>query len=432
MSHFETLTVHAGQPEGGEPGSRSRAVPIHATSSFLLGDAARAKNLFQLKELGNIYTRIMNPTNDVFEKRIAALEGGVAALSVSSGQAAQLIAITNVVNAGFNFVTSSFLYGGSYNQFKVTFARLGITAKFTKDSSPEAYKAQIDENTRAIYVETQSNPRFNVADFETIAAVAKEAGVPLIVDNTFGAAGWLVQPLKHGANVLVESATKWINGHGTHIGGVIVDGGNFPWNNGKFPDYTEPNPSYHGLKFWDVFGPDGPFGANVAFAFRARVEGLRDLGPCLSPFGAFLGLQGLETLALRMERHNSNALKLAQYLETHPKVESVIYPGLASHPDHELAKKYFRAGAFGAVLAFEVKGGLAAGISVVDNVKLISHLANVGDSKTLIIHPASTTHEQLEPEERLSAGVTEGLIRVSVGIEHIDDIIADLDQALSK
>eukprot|EP00750_Incisomonas_marina_P013579 INCI17500.1.p1 GENE.INCI17500.1~~INCI17500.1.p1 ORF type:complete len:461 (-),score=82.14 INCI17500.1:200-1498(-) len=431
MSHFDTLAVHAGQPNSGEPGSASRAVPIYASSSFLFKDAKHAKNLFQLKELGNIYSRIMNPTNDAFEKRVAALEGGVAALAVSSGQSAQFLAITNVVNSGYNFVSCPYLYGGSYNQFKVTLPRLGIKCKFTKDASPESYLEQIDENTRAIYCETLSNPRFNIADFEALAKIAKDAGIPLIVDNTFGACGYIAQPLKHGANVVVESATKWINGHGTHIGGVIIDGGNFPWNNGKFPDYTEPCPSYHGLKFWDVFGPEGPFGANLAFIFRARVEGLRDLGACLSPFGAFLALQGLETLPLRMERHCSNALKLAQWLKKDERIANVIYPGLEDHPYHETAKKYFREGTFGAVLAFEVVGGLEKGISVVDNVKLLSHLANVGDAKSLIIHPASTTHEQLEPDELTAAGVSATMIRVSVGIENIDDIIADIDQALN-
>merc|ERR1719223_96115 len=374
----------------------------------------------------------MNPTNDVFEKRVAALEGGVGALAVASGQSAQFLAITNVVNAGYNFVSCPYLYGGSYNQFKVTFPRLGIKCKFTKDDKPESYKEQIDENTRAIYCETLSNPRFNIVDFEALAAVAKEAGVPLIVDNTFGACGYLTQPLKHGANVIVESATKWINGHGTHIGGVIVDGGNFPWNNGKFPDYTEPCAGYHGLKFWDVFGPDGPFGANLAFIFRARVEALRDLGACLSPFGGFLALQGLETLPLRMERHNSNALTIAQWLEKDQRISNVIYPGLPSHPYHARAKKYFRKDSYGPVLAFEVKGDLEKGISVVNNVKLCSHLANVGDVKTLIIHPASTTHEQLEAEELTACGVSETMIRLSVGIENVDDIIADLDQALSQ
>jgi len=432
MSHFDTIAVHGGQDHSGDAGSAARAVPIYASASFTFKDAAHAKNLFQLKELGNIYSRIMNPTNDVFEKRVAALEGGVAALAVSSGQSAQFLAISNVVNSGYNFVSCPYLYGGSYNQFKVTFPRFGIKCKFTKDASPESYKEQIDENTRAIYCETLSNPRFNIADFEKLAAIAKEAGVPLIVDNTFGACGWLTQPLKHGANIVVQSATKWINGHGTHIGGVIVDGGNFPWNNGKFPDYTEPCPGYHGLKFWDVFGPGGPFGANLAFIFRARVEGLRDIGACLSPFGGFLALQGLETLPLRMERHNSNALKIAQWLEKDERISNVIYPGLPNHPFHETAKKYFREGNFGAVLAFEVKGGFDQGIKVVNNVKLVSHLANVGDAKSLIIHPASTTHEQLEPAELIAAGVSDAMIRLSVGIENVDDIISDLDQALSQ
>ena len=432
MSNFDTLAVHAGQDNAGDPGSAARAVPIYASSSFLFKDAAHAKRLFQLQELGSIYSRIGNPTNDAFEKRVAALEGGVAALSVSSGQSAQFLAITNIVNSGYNFVSPPYLYGGSYNQFKVTFPRLGIKCKFTKDDKPESFKEQIDENTRAIYCETLSNPRFNIADFEKLAAIAKEAGVPLIVDNTFGGCGYLCQPLKLGANVVVESATKWINGHGTHIGGVIVDGGNFPWNNGKFPDYTEPCPGYHGLKFWDTFGPNGPFGANLAFIFRARVEGLRDLGACLSPFGGFLALQGLETLPLRMERHCSNALAVAKFLEQHPNVDNVIYPGLTSHPYHGHAKKYFRKDSYGCVLAFEVKGGLEKGINVVNNVKLCSHLANVGDAKTLIIHPASTTHEQLEPAELKACGVSPTMIRLSVGIENPADIIADLDQALKQ
>ena len=398
--HFDTLQVHAGQEV--DPHSLSRAVPIHQTTSYVFKSAEHAASLFGLKEFGNIYTRIMNPTTDVFEKRIAALEGGVAAVATASGQSAQFIAITNLAQAGDNIVSTSFLYGGTYNQFKVQFKRLGIGVKFVSTDDPADYEAAIDENTKALYVETIGNPRFNIPDFEALAEVARRNNIPLIVDNTFGAGGYLFRPIEHGANIVVESATKWIGGHGTSIGGVIVDAGNFNWGNGKFPLFTEPSEGYHGLKFWEVFGEGGPFG-NIAFAIRARVEGLRDYGAALSPFNAFQLIQGLETLSLRVQRTVDNALDLAKWLEQHPKVESVSYPGLASSPYHQLAKKYLKNG-FGGVLSFKVKAGKEAADKVIDQLQLISHLANVGDAKTLIIHPASTTHEQLSAEEQVKAG----------------------------
>ena len=423
---FETLQLHAGQEVDATTGSR--AVPIYQTTSYVFKNAEHGANLFALKEFGNIYTRLMNPTTDVLEKRIAALEGGVAALATASGQSAQFIAITNITEAGDNIVSTSFLYGGTYNQFKVQFKRIGITVKFVDGDKAEDFEKQIDEKTKAIYLETIGNPKFNIPDFEAIAAVAKRNNIPLIVDNTFGAAGYLFRPIEHGANIVVESATKWIGGHGTSIGGIIVDAGNFNWANGKFPQFTEPSEGYHGLKFWDVFGTHGPFG-NIAFIIRARVEGLRDYGPALSPFNAFLLLQGVETLSLRVQRHVDNALELAQWLKNHPNVLNVNYPGLASNPYHTLAKKYLRNG-FGGVLSFTVKGGSEAGDKVINHLKLISHLANVGDAKSLIIHPASTTHQQLSDEEQFSAGVIKGLLRLSVGIENINDLKADLQQAL--
>jgi len=425
---FETLQVHAGQQV--DPTTNSRAVPIYQTTSYVFNNAEHAANLFGLKEFGNIYTRIMNPTTDVFEKRIAALEGGVAAVAVASGQAAQFLTITSLAQAGDNIVSTSYLYGGTFNQFKVQFKRLGIDVKFVDSDKPAEFEKAIDSNTKALYVETIGNPRFNIPDFEAIAAIAQKHGIPLVVDNTFGAGGYLVRPIEHGANVVVESATKWIGGHGTSIGGVIVDAGNFNWGNGKFPQFSEPSEGYHGLKFWEVFGTDGPFG-NIAFATKVRVEGLRDYGPALSPFNAFLLLQGLETLSLRLDRTVQNALELAQWLEKHPKVENDQYPGLPSNPYHAVAKKYLKRG-FGGVLSFKVKGTANDADKVIDNLQLISHLANVGDAKTLIIHPASTTHEQLDPEAQVAAGVIPGVLRVSVGIEHIDDLKADLDQALAK
>ncbi|MEL7122633.1 MAG: O-acetylhomoserine aminocarboxypropyltransferase/cysteine synthase [Bacteroidota bacterium] len=425
---FETLQLHAGQEEV-ESTTRSRAVPIYQTTSYTFKDSEHGANLFALKEFGNIYTRIMNPTTDVFEKRVAALEGGVAALATSSGQAAQFIALNNILQAGDNFVSSANLYGGTYNQFKVAFKRLGIEVRFTEGEAPSDYERLIDENTKAIYCETISNPRYNVPDFEGIGAVAKAHDLPLIVDNTFGGCGFLCRPLEHGANVVVESATKWIGGHGTSIGGVIIDGGNYNWGNGKYPQFTEPSEGYHGLKFWDVFGTDGPFG-NIAFIIRARVEGLRDYGSALSPFNAFLLLQGLETLSLRVQRTVDNALAMAQWLDAHPLVEHVLYPGLEDHPVHERAKKYLNHG-FGGVLSFELKGDKEKATKFVDSLKLVSHLANVGDAKTLIIQPSATTHQQLSEEEQAAAGVKPNGLRLSVGYEHIDDIKADFEQAFA-
>ncbi len=428
--HFETLQLHAGQEA--DPTTGSRAVPIYQTTSYVFKNSEHGANLFALKEFGNIYTRIMNPTSDVFEKRIAALEGGVAALAVGSGQAAQFIALNNILQAGDNFVSTTFLYGGTYNQFKVAFKRLGIDARFAEGDKPEAFEKLIDKKTKAIYLETIGNPGFNIPDFEAISALAKKHDLPLIVDNTFGAAGYLFQPIKHGANVVVESATKWIGGHGTTIGGVIVDGGNFNWGNGKFPQFTEPSEGYHGLKFWEIFGEGNPLGLpNIAFIIRARVEGLRDFGPSQSPFNSFLLLQGLETLSLRVQRAVDNALALAQWLEANPLVESVNYPGLQSSTYHKLARKYLKNG-FGAVLSFTVKGTLENTSKLVDSLKLVSHLANVGDSKTLIIQPSATTHQQLSEEERIASGVLPNLLRISVGTEHIDDIKADLQQAFEK
>ncbi len=426
--NFETLQVHAGQEV--DPTTGSRALPIYQTSSFVFDNAEHGANLFALKQFGNIYTRIMNPTTDVFEKRIAALEGGVAAVAVASGQAAQFIALTNILEAGENFVAGANLYGGSYNQFKVSFKRLGIEARFATDSDAENIEKLIDDKTKAIYVETIGNPSYNIPDFEKIAAVARKHDLPLIVDNTFGAGGYLFKPLEHGANVVVESATKWIGGHGTSIGGVIIDGGNYNWGNGKFKQFSEPSEGYHGLVFSDVFGVNGPFG-NIQFAIRARVEGLRDFGPALSPFNSFLLVQGLETLSLRVQRHVDNTQEIAQWLEAHPQVESVSYPGLKSHPYHLLAQKYLKNG-YGAVLSFTIKGDAKKADEFIDSLELISHLANVGDAKTLIIHPAATTHQQLNEEAQRAAGVYAGSLRLSVGIEHIDDIKADLQQAFDK
>ncbi|MEH2312135.1 MAG: O-acetylhomoserine aminocarboxypropyltransferase/cysteine synthase [Nostoc sp.] len=425
---FETLQIHAGQEPA--PGTNARAVPIYQTTSYVFDDADHGARLFALQEFGNIYTRIMNPTTDVFEKRIAALEGGVAALATASGQAAQFLAITTIAQAGDNIVSTSFLYGGTYNQFKVALPRLGINVKFVEGDEPESFRQAIDDRTKALYVETIGNPQFNIPDFAALAHIAHENGIPLIVDNTFGAGGYLARPIEHGADIVVESATKWIGGHGTSIGGVIVDSGKFDWGNGKFPLFTEPAPGYHGLNFQEVFGPSGTFG-NIAFIIRARVEGLRDFGPSLSPFNAFLLLQGLETLSLRVDRHVSNALELARWLEQQEQVLWVNYPGLANHPNHERAKKYLRHG-FGGVLNFGIKGGLEAGKAFINHVKLASHLANVGDAKTLVIHPASTTHQQLSDNEQVSAGVTPDLVRVSVGIEHIDDIKEDFEQAFRQ
>lgn len=427
---FESLQLHAGQEA--DPNTGSIAVPIHQTTSYKFKNSEHAAKLFGLEEFGNIYTRIMNPTTDVFEKRIAALEGGVSAVATSSGLAAQFLALSTILEAGDNFVSTSFLYGGTYNQFNVTFKKLGIDARFANGDEPSSFEALIDDKTKAIYLETIGNPKFNIPDFEAIAKIAQKHEIPLVVDNTFGAGGAIAQPIKHGANIVTSSATKWIGGHGTSIGGVLVDAGNFNWANGKFPGFTEPSEGYHGLKFWEVFGEGNPLGLpNVAFAIKARVEGLRDFGQSISPFNSFLLLQGLETLSLRAERHSENALKLAKHLEKHDKVEYVNYPGLESSPYHENAKKYLRHG-FGAVLSFKLKGKVEDADKLVDSLQLITHTANVGDAKTLIIHPSSTTHQQLNEEEQKASGVFPGILRISVGIEHIDDIIADLEQAFSQ
>ncbi|KAK4580510.1 Homocysteine/cysteine synthase [Recurvomyces mirabilis] len=423
---FETLQLHAGQEP--DPTTKSRAVPIYATTSFVFDDSAHGARLFGLKEFGNIYSRIMNPTVDVLEKRIAALEGGVAALATASGQSAQFMAVAALAHAGDNIVSTSNLYGGTYNQFKVFFPRLGVNTKFVNGDDPEEFRKVIDEKTKAVYIESIGNPRYNVPDFEAIVKVAHEAGVPVIVDNTFGAGGYFVRPIDHGADIIVHSATKWIGGHGTTIGGVVVDSGKFDWGTPearkRFPQMTEPSDGYHGLKFWDTFGA-------ITFIIRLRVEILRDLGAALNPFAAQQLLLGVETLSLRCERHAYNALKLANWLEKNENVAWVSYPGLESHKSHQLAKKYLPRG-FGGVLSFGVKGGEKAGSQVVDGFKLISNLANVGDSKTLAIHPWTTTHEQLSDEEKTSSGVTDDLIRISVGTEHIDDIIADFEQSFKN
>ena len=426
--HFDTLQLHAGQEP--DPTTNSRAVPIYQTTSYVFNDSAHGADLFALKAFGNIYTRIMNPTSDVFEKRMAALEGGAAALAVASGQAAQFIALNNILMAGDNFITTSFLYGGTYNQFKVSFKRLGVEARFADSNKPESFAKLIDDRTRAIYLETIGNPEFNIPDFDAFAALAKEHDLPLIVDNTFGAGGYLFRPIEHGAAVVVEPATKWIGGHGTSIGGVIIDSGQYNWGNGKFPQFSEPSDGYHGMVFSDVFGVNSPLG-NIQFIIRARVEGLRDWGPSISPFNSFLLLQGLETLSLRVDRIVQNALSLAQWLEQHEQVEAVKYPGLTSSVYHDLAQKYLKRG-FGGVFTFKIKGSGDLADQFVNSLKLVSHLANVGDSKTLIIHPAATTHQQLSEQEQSSAGVEPGVLRVSAGIEHIDDIKADFEQAFAQ
>ena len=434
---FETLQLHAGQTP--DPTTNSRAVPIYQTSSYVFNDAEHGANLFGLKEFGNIYTRLMNPTTDVFEKRVAALEGGIAALATASGQSAQFLAITNCMQAGDNFVSTSYLYGGTYNQFKVQFPRLGIDVRFADGDDVESFAAQIDDNTKALYVEAMGNPRFNIPDFAGLSALAKEKGIPLIVDNTLGAAGALMRPIDHGADVVVESATKWIGGHGTSLGGVIVDAGTFNWGNGKFPLMSQPSAAYHGLVHWDAFGFGSdvckmlgvPDDRNVAFALRARVEGLRDWGPAVSPFNSFLLLQGLETLSLRVERHTENAMALALWLKDNPKVASISYPGLSDDPYHQRAKQYLTGRGMGCMLMFSLKGGYDDAVNFINSLKLASHLANVGDAKTLVIHPASTTHQQLSEDEQASAGVTPTMVRVSVGLEHIDDIKEDFEQALA-
>ena len=423
----DTLAIHAGQ-EIPEATTGSRAVPIYQTTSYVFKDTEHAANLFALREFGNIYSRIMNPTNDVFEKRMAALEGGTGALAVSSGQAAETLALLNITQVGDEIVSGNNLYGGTYQLFHYTFPKLGRSVKFVDSTKPEEFKKAITERTRAVYAETIGNPKLDVPDFETIAKIAHDAGIPLVVDNTVGVG--LVRPIDYGADIIATSATKFVGGHGTSIGGIIVDSGKFNWGNGKFPEFTEPDPSYHGLKFWDVFG-DFPGLGNVAFIIKARVQLLRDLGPALSPFNSFLFLQGLETLPLRQKKHSENALAVATFLKSHPLVSWVSYPGLTDHPSHTLASKYLN-GNYGALVGFGIKGGLEAGKKFINGVELLSHLANIGDAKSLVIHPASTTHQQLTREEQEETGVTEDYIRLSIGLEDVEDIKEDIDQALRK
>jgi O-acetylhomoserine (thiol)-lyase len=418
---FDTLALHAGQEV--DSATTARAVPIYQSTSYVFRDTNHAANLFALAEEGNIYTRIMNPTTDVFEKRVAALEKGVGALATASGQAAETLAILNIMGAGDEIVSAAELYGGTYNLFHYTLPKIGINVKYVGGTDPEAFRAAITDRTRAVFTETVGNPALNTLDIEALAAIAHDAGVPLIVDNTLPSP-YLVQPLEHGADVVVHSATKFIGGHGTTIGGVIVDGGKFPWDNGKFPGFTEPDPSYHGLEIYPTLG-------ELSYILKARIQMLRDYGPALSPFNSFLFLQGLETLPLRMERHSHNALAVAEFLQDHPKVTWINYPGLTSHPTHELAKRYHRDGLYGAILGFGIDGGLEAGKRFIDRLELFSLLANVGDAKSLVIHPASTTHSQLSVDEQKTTGVTPDYVRLSVGLESIDDILYDLDQALN-
>jgi len=425
---FETIQVHGGHTP--DENTLSRAVPLYQTTSYVFKDSEHVGNLFALKEFGNIYTRIQNPTTDVFEQRVAQLEGGVAALAVASGHSAQFIALNNILSQGDNFISTPYLYGGTYNQFKVSFKNLGVDVKFAKSDQVEDFEVLINDNTKAIYLETIGNPSFSIPDFDKFSQLAKKYDIPLIVDNTFGAAGFLFRPIEHGANIVVESATKWIGGHGTSMGGVIVDGGNYNWGNGKFKQLSEPSEGYHGMVYSDTFGIGSSFG-NIAFIIRARVEGLRDFGPCISPFNSFQLIQGLETLSLRVERICDNSLTLAQWLENLPEIEDVSYPGLEENPNYPNAKKYLKNG-FGGVLTFSVKGGKEKSSALLENLKLVSHLANVGDSKTLIIQPSTSTHQQLSEKEQLAAGITPSLLRVSLGIEHIDDIIFDFEQALTK
>lgn len=424
---LNTIAIHAGQ-ESPDPATGARAVPIYQTTSYVFKDTEHAANLFALKEFGNIYTRIMNPTNDVFEKRVAALEGGTGALAVASGQAAQTLALLAITQVGDEIVSANNLYGGTYQQFHYTFPKLGRKVKFVDSTKPEEFKKAITEKTRALYAETIGNPKLDIPDFEKLAKIAHEAGIPFVVDNTVGIG--LIRPIDYGADILVLSATKFIGGHGTSIGGVIVDSGKFNWDNGKFPEFTEPDPTYHGLKYWETFG-DFPDLGNIAFIIKVRVQWLRDLGPALSPFNAFLFLQGLETLLLRVKRHSENTLNVAEFLKENPLVNWVNYPGLSEHPSHELAKKYLN-GSYGAIVGFGIKGGLEAGKKFINSVKLLSHLANIGDAKSLVIHPASTTHQQLTREEQEETGVTEDYIRLSIGLEDVEDIKEDISQALGN
>ncbi len=422
--NLSTLALHAGQVP--DPTTGARAVPIYQTTSFVFKDSDHAANLFALKEFGNIYTRIMNPTTDVFEQRIAGIEGGTGALAVSSGQSATTLALLNITQLGDEIVSANNLYGGTYQLFHYTLPKLGREVKFVDSQKPEAFRKAITPKTRAVYAETIGNPKLDVPDFEVLSRIAHKAGVPLVVDNTVGVG--LVRPIDYGADIIVNSATKYIGGHGTSIGGVIVDSGKFEWDNGKFPEFTKPDPSYHGLKFWDVFG-NFPSLGNVAFIIKARVQLLRDLGACLSPFNAFLFLQGLETLPLRQRQHSENALEVAHWLKKHPLVCWVTYPGLPDNPNHKLASKYLKQG-FGGILGFGIKGGLEAGRKFINSVKLFSHLANIGDAKSLVIHPASTTHQQLTAAEQAATGVTPDYVRLCIGLEDVADIKTDIDQAL--
>lgn len=419
---FETLQQHAGQVA--DPVNGSRALPLFQTTAYAFKNSEHSANLFALKEAGNIYTRLQNPTTDIFEQRVAALEGGLAGVATSSGHSAQMIIMTTLLRSGDNFVSSPYLYGGSYNQFKVTFNRWGIECRFASSDKASDIEAQINEKTKAIYVETIGNPSFSVPDFDSLGALAKKYDIPLIVDNTFGCGGYLCRPIEYGAAIVVESATKWIGGHGTSMGGIIIEGGNYNWGNGKFPQFTEPSESYHGMRYFEAFG-------QLAFILMCRTEGLRDIGACIAPFNSREMLLGLETLSLRVERECENAMKLAHYFKNHPKVDKVFYPGLESDPNHENAKRYLKHG-FGAVFSVVLKGSKEDTVNFVDSLKLVSHVANVGDTKTLIIQPAATTHQQLSDEEQLSAGVLPTLLRISAGIEHVDDIIADFEQAFKE
>jgi O-acetylhomoserine (thiol)-lyase len=422
----ETIALHGGQKP--DPATNARAVPIYQTTSYVFNDTAHAARLFGLQEFGNIYTRIMNPTTDVFEQRVAQLEGGTGALAMASGQAAETLALLNIARAGDEILSSASLYGGTYNLFHYTFPKMGIEVKFVDPRDPESFRKALTKKTKAVFAETVGNPKLDTLDVAAVSKVAHDAGIPLVVDNTMPTP-FLMRPFDHGADIVIHSATKFIGGHGTSIGGIVVDSGKFDWGNGNFPEFTEPDPSYHGLKYWEVFG-NFPGLGNVAFIIKLRVQLLRDLGPALSPFNAFQFLLGLETLHLRMERHSVNALAVGKFLEKHPNVSWVNYPGLPSHPSHALAKKYHHRGLYGAILGFGIKGGVAAGKKFIESLKLFSHLANIGDAKSLVIHPASTTHQQLTPAEQLATGVTDDFVRLSVGIENVDDIIADLDQAL--
>jgi O-acetylhomoserine (thiol)-lyase len=424
----ETIALHGGQKP--DPTTNSRAVPIYQTTSYVFNDTAHAARLFGLQEFGNIYTRIMNPTTDVFEQRVAQLEGGTGALAMASGQAAETLSLLNIARAGDEILSSASLYGGTYNLFHYTFPKMGIEVKFVDPKDAESFRKALTKKTKAIFAESVGNPKLDTLDFAAVSKVAHDAGIPLVVDNTMPTP-FLLRPFDHGADIVIHSATKFIGGHGTSIGGIVVDSGKFDWGNGNFPEFTSPDPSYHGLKYWEVFG-NFPGLGNVAFIIKLRVQLLRDLGPALSPFNSFQFLLGLETLHLRMERHSVNTLAVGKFLEVHPNVSWVNYPGLPSHPSHALAKRYHHRGLYGAILGFGIKGGVAAGKKFIESLKLFSHLANIGDAKSLVIHPASTTHQQLTPAEQLATGVTDDFVRLSVGIENVDDIIADLDQALRK